>query len=50
MSEYQVPSIGPSILATVNEELCKREEKQRRQYEFLQELQMLARELPRSVV
>lgn len=47
MSEYQVSNIDPSVLATVNQELNKREEQQRRQYLFLQELQSLARELPR---
>lgn len=47
MSEYQVSNIDPNVLATVNDELNKREEQQRRQYKFLQELQTLARELPR---
>ncbi|XP_067951194.1 protein DGCR6-like [Watersipora subatra] len=46
MSEYQVSNIDPGILATVTDELNKREERQKRQYEFLRELQSLARELP----
>lgn len=50
MSEYQVSNIDPNILATVNDELNKREEQQRRQYEFLRELQTLARELPRYAI
>lgn len=50
MSEYQVSDIDPRVLATVNDELNKRErkeEQQRRHYQFLHELQTLARELPR---
>lgn len=44
---YQVSNLDPKVLATVNEELNKREELQRKHYRYLQELQSYARELPR---
>ena len=40
-------NIDASVLATVNDELKKREEQQRRHYQFLHELQEMTRELPR---
>lgn len=46
MSEYQVSDLPPSVIATVNDELSKRAN-QERHYKYLDELQSMARELPR---
>ncbi|XP_064618190.1 LOW QUALITY PROTEIN: protein DGCR6-like [Liolophura sinensis] len=45
MAEY-VTNLDPSTLATVKEELAKRELQQKRHYFLLSELQSMARELP----
>ena len=41
-----VPNLDANVLATVKEELAKKEEKQKKHYYLLNELQSMARELP----
>lgn len=44
-SEY-IPTVEPSVLASVKEELKRKEEQQQKHYAYLNELQSMAQELP----
>ncbi|ELU18223.1 hypothetical protein CAPTEDRAFT_171486 [Capitella teleta] len=44
-SDY-VPSVEPSVLASVKEELARKEEQQKKHYFYLSELQNMAQEMP----
>ena len=42
-----IPTVTPSVLASVKEELARKEEQQKQHYFYLSELQSMTHDLPR---